>query len=590
MNIKNKYLTQDGVAYLWKNIIEPRISQGGGGGRVIDNWEMDGQGLAFIVKDFKFLGMQYNGVPICAPKGVALVEMNLEENLEEGQISINDISYNVPKGASFIDLSGDRLKSLSIRGDKLTKFNIYFDGSSLTFLNSAFKGCGSLESTNLYDINTSKVTGMNSLFHGCAKLSSFDASKLDVSSNQDFGNMFYNCKLLKELDVSNWDTSKATNMKGCFNGCQGLTSLDVSSWNVSNVESFANMFYGCKNLETLDASSWNPTSATSFANMFNGCAKLTGSFELLDWNPTQLTNASYMFYGCKGLEQIRMPLLNESLVNASYIFHNCINLNYVDLDSVVMSNVTNASYMFYGCNSLNDLDMNFNFQNCTTLQSMFNGCQSLDDLMFTNILNNITTSLSLENISSMFRGCTSLTNVNLKSNKFDTGNVHNISSIFQGCENLESCILPSDMDKVEDVQSMFKDCINLKSFGWDSGSGDYVLKSNSMFSGCTSLNNVILWSAATVLNSCFAMFKNCTNLSNLSWSGMGYILAPSISFEDCPLDLSDSNTRQIFSIDRVSSGKEALIVTLSDITFSNLTDDDIAEFASKGYTITQSVN
>ena len=63
------------------------------------------------------------------------------------------------------------------------------------------------------------------------------------------------------------------------------------------------------------------------------------------------------------------------------------------------------------------------------MRFMFRGCSSLTNINLSNFnTNNVT------NMSCMFRGCSSLANINLSN--FNTNNVTAMWSMFDGCKNL----------------------------------------------------------------------------------------------------------------------------------------------------------
>ena len=87
----------------------------------------------------------------------------------------------------------------------------------------------------------------------------------------------------------------------------------------------------------------------------------------------------------------------------------------------------------------------------------------------------------------MFKGCSSLTSLNLKS--FKTENVKNMSYIFENCFSLTSLNLKSF--KTENVNKIFR-----------------------MFYGCRSLKQLNLISFNYPKANSFCMFNECKKLSN----------------------------------------------------------------------------
>ena len=94
------------------------------------------------------------------------------------------------------------------------------------------------------------------------------------------------------------------------------------------------------------------------------------------------------------------------------------------------SKLRNMSYIFYGCNSLTNIDLsNFNTQNVTNMSYMFWGCNALTNIDLSNF-----NTQNVTNMCGMFSECNSLTNIDLYN--FNTQNVTNMSGMFYGCNSL----------------------------------------------------------------------------------------------------------------------------------------------------------
>ena len=68
-------------------------------------------------------------------------------------------------------------------------------------------------------------------------------------------------------------------------------------------------------------------------------------------------------------------------------------------------------HMFHGCNGLSSLDIsNFDLENVVNMSSMFKGCTNLTNIIF----KDDTLTKSLEDMSYMFFGCEKLHTINTK--------------------------------------------------------------------------------------------------------------------------------------------------------------------------------
>ena len=95
------------------------------------------------------------------------------------------------------------------------------------------------------------------------------------------------------------------------------------------------------------------------------------------------------------------------------------------------SKLNNIISMFYGCSSLTSLDLSgWNTSNVTDMGSMFYDCNGLKSLD----LSSFNTS-NVTDMPSMFSKCSGLTSLDLS--KWDTSKLNNMSSMFYGCSALK---------------------------------------------------------------------------------------------------------------------------------------------------------
>lgn len=194
------------------------------------------------------------------------------------------------------------------------------------------------------------------------------------------------------------------------------------------------------------------------------------------------------------------------------------NIKYLKTDSI-----TSMSWMFRGCSSLTNINLNnFNTSNVTDMVGMFMGCSSMTSLD----LSSFETS-NVTDMGGMFLGCSSLTNLNLSS--FNTINVTIMGKnswtgltggMFEYCSSLKSLDLSGfNTSNVTDMYAMFHDCSSLTDINLSSFNTSNVTEMRAMFSGCSSLSNIDL--------SCFytsnvidmtGMFNNCCSLTCLDLS------------------------------------------------------------------------
>ena len=155
--------------------------------------------------------------------------------------------------------------------------------------------------------------------------------------------------------------------------------------------------------------------------------------------------------------QLKFYNINDYHNYGPYSTYNCT--YKLDLSDLVTSNITSMSSMFSGCTVLTSLDLsNWNTSKVTRMDSMFSGCKSITSLDLSswdtsNILNFFDS-----NNGGMFENCENLVDLKLPKN-FITSKVTNIINMFKGCKSLTSLDLSSwDTSNIEDMDDLFVDC------------------------------------------------------------------------------------------------------------------------------------
>ena len=234
----------------------------------------------------------------------------------------------------------------------------------------------------------------------------------------------------------------------------------------------------------------------------------------------------------------------QSQTNWGYMFSDCSNLTTLDVSNWDTSKVTNMEYLFNSCSKISTLDVsNWDTSKVTNMKFMFNYCNNL---------------LSLD-VSS-----------------FNTSNVTNMASMFYSCKNITSLDFSSfDTSKVTSIASML-DCEKLKTV---------MGKIN-----CISISSVFDFNPIG--------YSQRPNLRYITFSNLGYqkgLTATSgmermtnwgVNSDEIPnAKQSLIDTLITYSFDRASAGYSTCTITLSANSKALLSEDEIAEITSKGFTI-----
>lgn len=126
------------------------------------------------------------------------------------------------------------------------------------------------------------------------------------------------------------------------------------------------------------------------------------------------------------------------------------------IDTKMVSGLTTMSNMFRGCNSLTEIDLsNFNTSKVTDMNNAFRECKSLTSLD----LSGFDTS-SVTTMKEMFMFVIGMTAIDLKT--FNTEKVTDMSSMFSRCESLKTLDISNwDTSAVTSMNGMFNYCYAL---------------------------------------------------------------------------------------------------------------------------------
>ena len=319
-------------------------------------------------------------------------------------------------------------------------------------------------------------------FYRLSELTTIEGlENLNTSAVTDMSTMFSDCSSLTSLNLSNFNTSAVTNMSEMFSYCSGLkTILNPNTW---RCEKSQDMFIGCTQLKgavkyyasKVDVTMANPT----IGYFRDSNKKYLDAYVLQSEDQHTLTfyydnnrklrsgkiwdidvKSSSLIPARAGTEAVGKVVFDASFkdfkptTTEGWFYHLSEFTTIEGLENLNTSEVTNMSSMFSGCSSLTELNLsNFNTSAVTNMRYMFYGCSGLTELN----VSNFNTS-AVKDMSGMFSGCSGLTSLNLSN--FNTSKVWNMNSMFSGCSGLKR-IFNTQTWRCEQSQDMFKGCTQL---------------------------------------------------------------------------------------------------------------------------------
>ena len=281
------------------------------------------------------------------------------------------------------------------------------------------------------------------------------------------------------------------------------------------------------------------------------------TIEHLDYlNTSEVDDMQFMFSSCTSLETLDLSSFNtEKVTNMVTMFENSKHLRSLKLPKgFIGSSVTNLKAMFRGCESLTELDLSgSNSENVKDMSEMFYGCRALSKLVLTDFKTGQVTTMK-----SMFLGCSTLETLDVSS--FNTENVTTMIGMFNNCSSLRSLNLTGfNTANVTEMSSMFKKCSSLRSLDLSSFNTRKVTGMQNMFEGCTNLESIDLSSFDTEnMRSMTRMFFSCTKLETLDLSSFATpkMVTMESAFENCE-NLKKIYVTSAFTTDKVKLGSSA---------------------------------
>lgn len=293
-----------------------------------------------------------------------------------------------------------------------------------------------------------------------------------------------------------------------------------------------------------------PTSCEQWFLCFTGLTTI----DHLDYlNTSEVKYMNLMFSQCTSLETLDLSSFNTEKVKNMYaMFDGATNLRSIKLPKgFIGSSVTNLKATFRGCESLTELDLSgSNAEKVTNMSEMFDGCSALSKLVLTDFKTEQVTTME-----SMFADCSKLETLDVSS--FNTENVTTMCGMFNNCSSLRSLYLPDfNTANVTEMSSMFKDCSSLRSLDLSSFNTRKVTQMKNMFEGCTNLESINLSSFDTEnMTHMTAMFSSCTKLETLDLSSFATpkMVTMSNAFSNCE-NLKTIYVSSAFTTDKVTLG------------------------------------
>ena len=423
---------------------------------------------------------------------------------------------------------------------------------------------------------TSGVTSINSICSNTNKFTTVDFNNYKKLTNAQ--SAFYQNTTITTVNMP--DTYNLENGNSMFKGCTNLTTLNIPS--LKKLQDGSYMFYNCRKLsfDTIPVTEGFPE-LTNAQMMFQTCTSLT-TVDLKNTN--KLVDASDMFNGCSALTEVK----NLNNCTALENFSNALfGTSITSIDLSGLSALKNMQSAFTNCTKLTTVTGLNNLANCTLISSAFKGCTAL-----TNLNNGQELLLpKVTNANDMFNGCTALRQVNLNLPSI-TNLSSNANGIFTGCTLTKITITATNCTSASNV---FSGMSSLQTLYFNPGVNcttyDNTLK------GCTKLTylkiNVEGYNSegqikevSTATSSEKCLLYDCTELTDLYFYGE---IKHRMNFSKNEKLSPDSWRRIINALHDYSgeSGGTTHVIIMSEEKYRSLTPEGFKQFGDKGWTVTR---
>ena len=264
-------------------------------------------------------------------------------------------------------------------------------GVAWTNMETAFKGCDSLNISATDVPNLSLVTNMESMFSQCTRLNSpANINTWNTSNVTNMKNLFSEAWKFKQ-PIGNWNTNNVSDMSGMFSYAYAFNQ-PIGNWNTGNVTDMSWMFSGASNFNqpignwntsnvinmsymfkvassfNQPIGNWNTTNVKDMSGMFN--QDTTFNQPIGNWNVSNVTNMESMFGIAISFNQPIGNWNTSNVINMSYMFGSIAFFNQ-PIGNWNTSNVTNMSQMFFSTSSFNQPIGNWNTTNVKDMSGMF---------------------------------------------------------------------------------------------------------------------------------------------------------------------------------------------------------------------------
>ncbi len=488
---------------------------------------------------------------------------------------------------------------------KVTNFND-MTCKELKSITCMFDYCSRLTELDLHDFKMPKcelqlkwgIANLNSAFKGCTKLETIILDGWQVETASNMRDFLSNSDSLKTVSLKNCYMPNIISVEGLFINDHVLETVEMAGFVCGNCRSVRSIFKECYKLKTIDISNWDTSNVDTMRDMFymanKDCSKPL-DVDLSGFSFVSATDFYRMFYQ-SGVSSVTFPSSSPTnpIIVGKY---------YTDPEDARVEQTPSHysfSQVFYQCTRLTTVNnFNISYEHGVTCASLFSGCKLLGSKSGGKVKYYINMPASTS-ASSMFDGCSSLTEVDLSGSSLKAAT--NISSGFANCTNLTKLILDNvNLAAASNVDKFFNNTNNIETLQWNGidlssvttmaitnkDAVKYIYLKGAKLTGLTKIEQLFQKRTKLItvdfsyvilpegLDSAYQMFFQCEKLKNVNIDGLVAPRSLREMFRNCyslkSIDVSKINASATESMIGMFMGCTSLVeVDFNGVAMDNM--------------------
>ena len=238
---------------------------------------------------------------------------------------------------------------------------------------------------NVQIFDYSSATIPSSIFYNGTNIINKNHDDITYTDNKDSKKLFIKTNIEKVDIILVWKESEI-NANKMFFECKKIENMNLLDFQNIEISDATEMFKGCESLTSINLKLKKTSTTLNIDCIFCNCSKLSTIYFSTNNGPINILKN--IFDGSSQIKSINFDKIDISLItDMSGIFSNLKNLKTIRLNSLITNVETSMKSMFKKCTSLTNVYFYFNSENSlkiTDMSYMFQSCSKLQKIVFIN--------------------------------------------------------------------------------------------------------------------------------------------------------------------------------------------------------------